>query len=280
MDRKDIDEGAMSGKIRTNFFDKQAEELSKPASKRGPIQIVLIIIGLAVAYGLYQLAMYFMNYEELSAMKNIEVSFQKPMQKDGAAIVSAVVDNYNPFVIKDIAVKYTILNRAGKEIAQGKIVIPNSVPAGDSRSFANIKLENVSEDAGRMQAELVDVQLGKKPELSADAQAKFVEAAVMQDKDSLELFKEFVATNGNFAPAYVDLGLAYAANGDFANAMASYKKAIQIDPNDANAYFNLGISNYYKRDFAEARKAFEQAQKLAPDDPAITDAIKQLGNNK
>jgi tetratricopeptide (TPR) repeat protein len=280
MDRKDIDEGAMSGKIRTNFFDKQAAELSTPASKRGPIQVVLIIIGLAVAYGLYQLAMYFINYEELSAMKNIEVSFQKPMQKEGSAVVSAQVDNYNPFQVKDIAIKYTILNKTGKEIAQGKIVIPNSVPAGDSRSFANIKLENVGEDAGRMQAELIDVQLGKKPDISAEAQARFVEAAAMQDKEALQYFKDFIASNANFAPAYVELGLSYAANGEFDNAMASYKKAIQIDPSDANAYFNLGIANYYKRNFTEARTAFEQAQKLAPDDPAITDAIKQLGNNK
>jgi tetratricopeptide (TPR) repeat protein len=263
-------------KIKTNFFAHQAEEASSPITKQAPIMIVLVIIGLGVLYGLYSGVMMFINFEKSTAMKNVEVRFQKPTQKDGVAFVSVEVNNLNPTPIRDVAVTYHIKGPTGEEVSSGQLVIPGTVPSGDSRVFTEMKIGELSAQAGRLQAELSDLKVGPKANLNGELYAKFVEASSMKDIDALEAYKDFVKAAPEFAPGYVGLGQSLAANNDFENAIKSYQKALRIDPDDANAHYNLGVALFYKADREGAKKEFEAAKALEPDDPAVARGLQQL----
>src|SRR4030095_2088424 len=61
------------GKIKTDFFAHQAEEISTPLSKSAPVRIIAAIVVAGVLWGLFQAAMFFINYDKNTAMKNVEV---------------------------------------------------------------------------------------------------------------------------------------------------------------------------------------------------------------
>jgi tetratricopeptide (TPR) repeat protein len=262
-------------RIRTHFFDNQAQEMSKSPLSSGPIRLVAVIIALAACYGLYQAGMYFFNYEKISAMKNVQVTFEKPTVKDGVAYVNVLVENFNPAPVSNTQIKYTILNNVGKEILTGKLAIPAMIPPGDFRSFGDLKLGATNDKAQKMQAELFDIKYGPKPNLTPELMGSFVQAASMDDKDAIQPFQHFVEQAPNFAPGFVELGLSYAANGNFGEAIKNYKKAISIDDNNADAHYNLGVALFYQHDLPGARKELAKAHALAPDDSVITASLEQ-----
>jgi len=264
------------GRITTDFFVHQAEEISAPVTKSAPVRIIMAVVIAAVLYGLFQVAMFFINYDKNTAMKNVEVRLQKPVVRNGEAFLTVDIYNYNPAPIRDTTFSYQIVSTTGAEIAGGKLTVDGVIPAGDSRTFAELKLGTVQGQPGRMRAELADVNYGPKPNLTAGQSMKFSEAAGMKDKDAVEAFKELVQVAPTFGPAYVGLGLALAANNEFDLAVKAYEKALKIDADDANAHYNLGVALFYKGDKEGARKQFEEAAKLEPTDPSPPRSLKAL----
>lgn len=263
----------MQGKIKTNFFEHQAAEISAPITGQGPVKIVLLIVGAGVLFGLYQALMFFLNFDKIVAMKNVEVRLHKPVLKNGEAFVNVDIGNYNPAPIRDATFSFSITSSGGSEIGSGKVTVPGFVPAGDSRTFTNIKLGAVSGAAGKMHAELSDLKYGPKPSLSPELTVKFVEAAGMHDKDAVDAFKQLVQLAPEFAPAYVGLGLALAANNEMDLALKAFDKALKIDPEDVNAHYNMGVALFYKGDREGAKQQFEEALKLEPGDPGAAKAL-------
>jgi len=76
------------------------------------------------------------------------------------------------------------------------------------------------------------------------------------------------------ALAAVNLGVLYEAQGDFPQAMASYRRAIALSPQLALAQFNLGVAERRQGHLAAADSAFRAALAL---DPRSADALDQLG---
>src|SRR5438093_9388389 len=60
-------------------------------------------------------------------------------------------------------------------------------------------------------------------------------------------------------PAHIDLGMAYARNGDLDSAEASLKTALELNPHHPAAYNELGLVQGRKKEFAKARASYEAA---------------------
>lgn len=262
-------------RIATNFLVQQAQETHKPITKQVPIMVVLVIVVTGALYGLYQVAMYVVNFDKMQAMKNVVVHLERPVQDNGAAYVDVVIENFNPQPIADVKFTY-VISMAGAKGVSGKATIPYTVPPGDSRSFAHVQLGPIYGQAGRVHAELVDLSLGAKPSLTPEISDQFIEAASITRKDALEKFKDVVKVAPQFTPAYIGLGQALAANNEMELAREAYKKAIKLDAQNANAHYNLGVVLYYLKENDKACAEFETAHKLSPSDPAISAALARL----
>ena len=70
------------------------------------------------------------------------------------------------------------------------------------------------------------------------------------------------------ALAYNDRGFAYAAQGDYDQAIADYTEAIKLKPKDASAYNNRGYAYDQQGDYDQAIKDYDQAIELKPKDAA------------
>jgi len=71
---------------------------------------------------------------------------------------------------------------------------------------------------------------------------------------------------GADAETYVKFGIANAAGGDLASAVAAFDEAIKIDPKYAPAYENRGKAKLFQYQFDEAISDFDQALQLDPSD--------------
>jgi tetratricopeptide (TPR) repeat protein len=221
-----------------------------------------------------------LNYDNIKAMQNVEISFEKPTQKNEVASVNVAVSNYNPAPVKDIAISYQILDVQGTKLKDSRIVIPNSVPAGDRRTFSDIELGTIKGVAAKLTPRLEMLKYGPKPRLNDVRVERFIDAASKHDKDSYTDFSDFVEVNDDFAPAWIGLGRAYAARGEWKNAVAQYKRAIQLEPENANAHYYMAVALFYMGDRSGAKKEIEKACGLAPDDPAILFSSQYLINLK
>ncbi len=264
-----------SGRIKTNFLAHQSEETATPITRQPPLMVLFGILALAGLFGLYQLVMYFVNYDKNIAMKYVEVHLQKPVQKDGIAYVNVEIDNYNPQDVQDVTFNYQINGLNGSSLASGNVTIPTLVPAGDQRTFSNVKLTPLSEQANRMHADLTNLRLGDKPGLSPALANKFIEAAALKPQDAVAQFTELVKSAPDFGPGYTRLGQALLANEDYDRADKAFAKAIKINSDDANAHYHLGVAYFYKGNRDGARHELSTASRLCPDDPVIADALKQ-----
>jgi tetratricopeptide (TPR) repeat protein len=270
-----------SSVIKTNFYTNQAKESNIPAWRRGPVKVIVAALGIITAYGIYQLVIMGMNWDSIVALKNVDVQFQKPVQKeDGSATVSVEIDNFNPGPIKDVVISYNISDEKGNGLKEGHITIHPQIPAGDKRIFENVDLGTINGRAGKMQAKGESLVYKKPKKLKETMVDKFIDASMKADKDTFNDFDELTNETENFAPAFVGMGRAYAARGDYKRAIKEYQRAIEIDPEDANAYNLMAVAYFYNNQKDEAKKAMNMALQLAPEDPEIDHNQKYLINIK
>lgn len=78
----------------------------------------------------------------------------------------------------------------------------------------------------------------------------------------------------DFAPAFLDLGLAQLREGKLLEATASIRKSLQLDPNSPNSHLFLGIAEYQSSHPEEAVNDLQQAIK---EDPRNVQALTWLG---
>lgn len=264
------------GGLKTSFFVNQATEGHKSVVKQGPFKIVIFLLGAGMIYGLYLVAIYFINFENVKAMQNVEIHFERPLLKEGAAKVNIRVDNFNPAPIKKIEISYGITDDKGNSIKDGKITLDTPVPAGDHRTFSDVSLGEIKGQANKMNPKLEMLKYGPIPKLKPTQVDKFIDCAGRPDKDALQDYNDFVSDNEDFAPGWVGLGRAYAARANYKSAVEQYKKALELDPENYNAHYHMAISMYYLGDKAGARKEMDEANKYQPDDPNILFGYKML----
>jgi tetratricopeptide (TPR) repeat protein len=269
--RDDSDENAVAhaGGLKTNFFANQAANSTSGGAAAKIFKFIIIGMGLASAYGLYILATYILNYDNIEAAKWVEVHFEKPAMKENIASVNVEVINLNPGPIKHMKISYRIADPRDVTLKEGEVELPGQVPAGDRRTFADTSLGEVKGVPAKLTPRLEALIYGPKPKLKDPQVDEFMKAAAIRDKDALHDYEELVDNLDDFAPAHVGLGRSYAARGNFDEALKQYKRALDIDPLNANAHFYSAIANYYKGNRDEARKEIDQAATLAPDDPEI-----------
>jgi tetratricopeptide (TPR) repeat protein len=71
--------------------------------------------------------------------------------------------------------------------------------------------------------------------------------------------------------AYNNIGMAYAAKGNFKNAIANYQKALQYYPGFADCYKNMGIAYEGDGNLKEAINSYENAMgNSTPEDPEFS----------
>ncbi len=262
--------------IHTDFYTKTAKDVSGSAMTQLPVRIVMVLVACLGVYCLYLAGMWFINLDKASAMQNVSVSIMKPKEKDGIAMADIEVSNLNAFPIKNVAISYNISALDSNDLGSGKVTLTQTVPAGDSRVFPEVKLGSVNGKPRRMHSELADLEFGQTPKISPELAAQFAQAAASKDSESMEAFEAIVAQAPDLEPGWVGLGQAQAANSSYEKAIDTFKKAISMDPNDANAHYGLAMAMFYDQDKDGARKAIAEALRLAPEDPQIQAASKQM----
>jgi tetratricopeptide (TPR) repeat protein len=86
------------------------------------------------------------------------------------------------------------------------------------------------------------------------------------------LLHKAVAADPKLDEAYVQLGLLYAARGNFAQAISEYKKAVEVNPQSGEAHYHLALA--YKR-VGEEGKSEQELQLYKQADKTETAAIEQ-----
>lgn len=87
-------------------------------------------------------------------------------------------------------------------------------------------------------------------------------------------FKRATEVAPDFAPAFLDLGLAQLRQNKLEDAITSIGKALKLDPNSRGAHMFLGIAEYQRHHIPEA---VDNLQAAITDDPTSVQALLWLG---
>lgn len=83
---------------------------------------------------------------------------------------------------------------------------------------------------------------------------------------------------GYYAAAHSNLGMEYAAGGQWDEAVDEYKKALVIDPLLAAAYNNWGIVEFNRKHYAGAVRLYQKAVDLSPENEGLRQNLKWAQN--
>ena len=102
----------------------------------------------------------------------------------------------------------------------------------------------------------------------ANTSIKLVERAnALREQNQLDralaLYRQAIATNPEFVPAYYGLGVTLRQKGDIQEAIEAHRQAIVIDKSYTPAYYGLGIALYQKGDANGAIEAYNQFIQLS-----------------
>ena len=109
--------------------------------------------------------------------------------------------------------------------------------------------------------------------------AHAMEAGVEGVEGSIDLFRQAIAKDPSFAPAYAGIAAGYAVRSAFdrfdpreraqmiARGWAAAQKAVQLDPRLADAHDALGMMQAREGQWASAEQSFRRAIELAPREP-------------
>lgn len=283
-------------RIRTNFLENQAKEVSHKKMSKGPVVGFAVVFLAGISFGAYKVTEFLMNYETIAAMKNIELILDSPTTKDGQATVDVVVRNNNPFPVKNFAFSYTIDGTGGGTVASGTAKIDSLVPAADERKFAFVPLGAITGSPAKMHVDLSAAKIAEKSKLPGDVQQRITDALFLKEQDSVAALEQLDKELPNTPVILNGLGAAYEECSMKDKAQASYEKSITAaneaatkagaDAADAagatatnstaeNAHYHLGLL-LLNSDKKKAQEEFETAAKMDPADPAVQAALEKL----
>lgn len=263
-------------RIRTNFLENQAKEVSHKERGKAPLIAFGIVALGAVSFGCYQAVNFLLNYQSIAMLKSIELILDKPTTTDGKATVDVVVRNNNPFAVKQFQFAYTIDGVDGGTVSSGTVTLPTAVPGADERKFANVSLGAITGEPAKMHVDLSKAVIAEKTSLPGDVQNRVTDALYLKEQDSfaaLEALNKEVPKNATILTA---LGLAYEECQYQDKAKVAYEEAIAVDPQDENAHYHLALL-LTKSDPKKAKAELETAAQIAPEDPGVKEAIAKLG---
>jgi len=292
-------------RIKTNFLENQAKEVSDKKMSKGPLIAFGIVFLAGVSFGGYKVTEFLMNYETIAMMKNIELILDSPTTKNGQATVDIVVRNNNPFPVQNFEIAYTIDGTTGGAVSKGVAKIENLVPAADERKFATVSLGAINGEPGKMHVDLTDAKIAEKSKLPGDIQQRITDALFLKEQDSLAAFQQLdkelpdtpVILNG-LALTYEECNqkdlakqtyekaiVAAEAAGSKVGADAAEAATISSANRDAettanrstmeNAHYHLGLL-LLSADKKKAQAEFEAAAQLDPNDPAVKAELDKL----
>jgi tetratricopeptide (TPR) repeat protein len=76
--------------------------------------------------------------------------------------------------------------------------------------------------------------------------------------DSIKYAQMALDGNGNYVPAMINLGIAYARTEDALSAKTNFNRALSIEPNNKYAVLNLALLNESRKDYQEAMALFSR----------------------
>lgn len=273
------DSPSPNNKLATNFYINQAKSANSSPLKTGSFRIIILALACGAIYGIYIATVYIMNYDNIVASQNVEVTFEKPRIRADSALVNVEVVNLNPAPVRDLNISYRIADGRSNILKESTIKLSGPVPPGDRRTFVNIDLGTINGTPSKLSPKLEAITYGPKPRLKDKYAERFIQAAAKNDKEALTDYEDLVQDTDEFAPAYVGLGRSLAAWNKFDQAIKEYRNAIKIDPASANAHYYLAIALHFKKDYAAAKKEIGIAAKLAPEDPEIISSQKQISGS-
>lgn len=294
-------------RIKTNFLENQAKEVSDKKMSKGPIIAFAIFFLCGVSFGGYKVVEFLMNYETIAMMKNIELILDSPTTKNGQATVDIVVRNNNPFPVKNFEVSYTIDGASGNNVAKGVAKISSLVPAADERKFAAVPLGAIKGAPGKMHVDLSSADIAEKSKLPGDVQSRITDALFLKEQDSVAAFEQLAKELPDSPVVLAGLGLSYEECGLKDKAKESYAKAIAAADAEAvkagrdaasaaatnavpasantaaaganstleNAHYHLGVL-LLDSDKKQAKAQLEIASQMDPSDPAVQAELEKL----
>ena len=292
-------------RIKTNFLENQAKEVSDKKMSKGPLIAFGIVFLAGVSFGGYKVTEFLMNYETIAMMKNIELILDSPTTKNGQATVDIVVRNNNPFPVQNFEIAYTIDGTTGGTVSKGVAKIENLVPAADERKFATVSLGAINGEPGKMHVDLTDAKVAEKSKLPGDIQQRITDALFLKEQDSLAAFQQLDKELPDTPVILNGLALTYEECNQKDLAKQTYEKAIVAaeaagskvgaDAAEAatissantntgttanrstieNAHYHLGLL-LLSADKKKAQAEFEAAAQLDPNDPAVKAELDKL----
>ena len=155
------------------------------------------------------------------------------------------------------------------------------------------KLENIFQIQDEIASDVVQqikgtlqIAVPQQREMVAEAYALYLQARHQRRlgtadgyAESIRLYKQALATDPNYPPAWNELAASYQSQAvtglappeeAFELSRQAALKAIEIDPDFAPAYDSLGhLAQYYEPDLAEAARYYQRALELAPTNAGI-----------
>ena len=86
-------------------------------------------------------------------------------------------------------------------------------------------------------------------------------------------FRSAVAVNGSSAAARFELGQELERQGQFDEAIAEYRRAVELDPDKSVAHTRLAAAYAERGDYERAIQSYQQVIALHPRDPAAHDGL-------
>jgi len=154
----------------------------------------------------------------------------------------------------------------------GKLVYRQPVFVSQPQQFLSIQLPHSTGMAARSAENSTSLhQLQHK--IPAEAQTAFRQAQIAASKgnqqEAIELFRQAIAIDPEYADAYNDLGVLEAAQNQLREAAGQFQKAIGLEPDHRLAAANLSVVLAKMENFQEAGRVARKALELNPNDAQL-----------
>ena len=117
---------------------------------------------------------------------------------------------------------------------------------------------------------LIQTQYIENPEQNAFLYLQMGLAYAEQEKyaEAIESYKKSLAIKPDQDSAYYNMGIAYAEQEKYDEAIACYKKSLQINPDKDSAYYNMGLAYAEQEKYEEAIGFYKKSLAIKPNQDA------------